>query len=248
VEAFNYALTRVSRVAEPLLGAVDGLILNDIQGGPVGCGCGNDLCRSWDNSPGEKIAPSPYLAPERFFSLVFLAAIRGRLPSVPVVPVLCEECQTGIEVDGVLSPDDQTFECRDVPCRPCSTDYYPRLAAATASEPSVGLLALTRLWRRDRAPWGTEGEWVRGVIRRFRACGGAPPFVVLQAWASEAGSAAAGWEPPMAARREMEVAEANGAGWLLALSEIDQSWWPVEPPAGYPPPETPADGCCFAPG
>src|SRR4051812_12399585 len=69
---FDYAADRVCRLVQAVDAPFAALFLSDIQGGPVGCGCGNDLCRSWDNSPGDKIAPSPYERPDTFFSVVFL--------------------------------------------------------------------------------------------------------------------------------------------------------------------------------
>jgi tetratricopeptide (TPR) repeat protein len=111
--AFDYALKRVHTMvqAAPHL---DGLLLNDIQGPPAGCGSGNILCRSWDNSPGDKIAPTPYANPDVFFSEAFWRACADALAGPPekplprecVVPILCGECAIGIFLGDAFNPDD----------------------------------------------------------------------------------------------------------------------------------------------
>jgi hypothetical protein len=217
---FDYALDRVARLVKAVREPFAGVFLNDIQGGPAGCGCGNDLCRSWDNSPGEKIAPSPYERPETFFSVVFLHALRRRLPGTALVPIICEECETGITMDGIESPDDVLGECHGVPCRPCSTDYYPRLIDSLRDEPRVGLLSFYKLWRRNVPLWGPEAGWVGAVLRRYHERDPAQQLIsVLQGWDVTDAELAA----------QIAQSRAGGsAGTLVCGSMIDQSFWPVE--------------------
>jgi hypothetical protein len=217
---FDYASQRVCRLVNAIEAPLAGVFLNDIQGGPVGCGCGNDLCRSWDNSPGEKIAPSPYERPETFFSVVFLNELRRRLPGRTLIPIICEECEAGIVMDGIDSPDEVLGECHGVPCRPCSTDYYPRLIDSLQPEPRVGLLSFYKLWRRNVSLWGAEAGWVGAVLRRYHERDPAQRLVsVLQGWDVTAAELAA----------QIAQSQAGGsAGYLVAGMTIDQSFWPVE--------------------
>jgi hypothetical protein len=217
---FEYARDRVCRLVNAIDAPLAGVFVSDIQGGPVGCGCGNDLCRSWDNSPGEKIAPSPYERPETFFSVVFLNELRRRLPGMTLVPIICEECEAGITMDGIDSPDELLGKCHGVPCRPCSTDYYPRLIDSLVDEPRVGLLSFYKLWRRNVPLWGPEAGWVGAVLRRYRERDPAQRLIsVLQGWdVSEAELSA-----------QIAQSRAGGsAGYLVAGMAMDQSFWPVE--------------------
>ncbi len=121
------------------------LYLSEIQGPPMGCGCGNPSCRSWDNAPGEKVAPTAYEKPEILFPLEFFRAIRAQT-KIEMIPILCAECERGVCIGGVDDPDgpEGTDLCQGIPCvRPCALDFWPRLLDAFRLEtPSVGLLLL----------------------------------------------------------------------------------------------------------
>src|SRR5262249_12240680 len=107
---FDYERARIRRLLEGVQ-ELEGLFLCDIQGAPNGCGCGNLLCRSWDNSPGEKIPPAPSAHPNVYFSQVFTAAIQQDFPALNVLPVLCEECENGLDVGAAHNPDAISGAC-----------------------------------------------------------------------------------------------------------------------------------------
>src|SRR5579862_4038489 len=90
--AFRYALAKTVRKIR-LASWAQRIWLADIQGPPMGCGCGNPCCRSWDNAPGPKLASTPYDRPEILFPLEFLSALAAMLPDTTLVPVLCPECE-----------------------------------------------------------------------------------------------------------------------------------------------------------
>lgn len=195
------------------------LWLGDIQGPPMGCGCGNPICRSWDNAPGEKVAPSTYSSPDLLFPLEFFRSVRQALPSVPITPVLCAECERGIEFDGLADPDgpEGTNLCQGVGCMsPCADIFWPRLLQAFRAEAvEIGLLAMVRALDKDHPSYGAPGAWAE---RAWRAYGQDLIPVV---------------EPPEARRF---------ASCLVAL-DAPQSCWPEAPPAGYEP-TVPAIRCC----
>jgi hypothetical protein len=231
VETFAWAVQKVRRLANAYPG-LDGCFLNDIQGPPVGCGCGNILCRSWDNSPGIKIAPAPYAQPELFFTAEFVRACQEILSSMPLVPVICSECEIGVTIGGVESPDSLLGSCHSIPCaRPCALEYFPGLAKALEGQSRVGLLALYKLFGRDRPLYGEIAGWVRGVVEHYlRLAPKTNLIAVLQGW------------DVTAAEREAQVRQAitGGArGILMAEMPIEQSWKPTEPPPGYQPTMTP---------
>jgi hypothetical protein len=167
--AFDYAIDKLSLIlsANPWAETV---YLSDIQGAPMGCGCGNPLCRSWDNAPGEKIAESPYNKPIILFPLVFWQTLQTRFPERVIVPILCPECERGIVLDGVDDPDGPagTNLCQGIPCvRPCALDYWVRLLAAfRTATPRVGLLLLTRALEKDHSVYGEIG-WAKRAHRHY---------------------------------------------------------------------------------
>jgi hypothetical protein len=236
VEAFAYALERVTRLVDsspPL----EGLFLNDIQGAPVGCGCGNVLCRSWDNSPGEKIAPTPYKDPDTFFSKRFWEACVERLQEkglsrANVVPILCGECEIGISMNGVESPDEQLGTCRGIPCsRPCALVYWPKMVRAFAEAEGgaqwKGLLTPYKLFGRDVPLYGDTAAWVGASIAHYREVEPTANLIaVVQGWDVE----------PEEVTAQFEQALGQGAGGVLVLDEpLDQSWTPIPLPEGYVP-------------
>ena len=100
-----------------------------------------------------------------------------------MVPLICEECEAGVTMDGIDSPDEQLGECHGVPCRPCSTDYYPRLIDSLKEEPRVGLLSYYKLWRRNVPLWGAEAGWVGAILRRYHERDPNQRLIsVLQGW------------------------------------------------------------------
>jgi hypothetical protein len=220
-------LTKVRRLTQAYP-SLDGYFLHDIQGAPAGCGCGNILCRSWDNSPGLKIAPTPYANPEVFFSVEFLEACREEVPGALFVPVVCSECEIGVSIGGVESPDSELGTCRGIPCsRPCALDYFPGLARALENQSRVGLLTPCKLFGRDTPLYGEPAAWVRGVVSHYLSL--APKtnlFAVIQGWEVTGEERAA----------QISQAQAGGAqGVMILESAIDQSWKPISPPPGYTP-------------
>ena len=137
--AFAYALAETKHKIETA-GWAKQVWLADIQGPPMGCGCGNPCCRSWDNAPGPKLASTPYDRPEVLFPLEFHAALADLLPNTELIPVLCPECERSIELDGVPDPDGPqgTNLCRGVPCGDvCTRQYFPRLLAGFSQSGSA---------------------------------------------------------------------------------------------------------------
>jgi hypothetical protein len=187
--------------------------LADIQGPPMGCGCGNPSCRSWDNAPGDKLAVTPYEHPEMLFPLEFYRALSASLGDTKpdLVPVLCPECERGISMDGVDDPDGPhgTDLCMGIPCvRPCALDYWPGLLKAfRGEEVSVGLLLMTEALGKDHPVYGEPRAWAK----RAHAHYGNDLIPCI----------------------EPEDAGLFESG--LILTHAPQDCWPVEPPPGYEP-------------
>ena len=223
---FDYALARVVSLLEGLraAGGLHGVFLNDVQGGPTGCGCGNELCRSWDVSPGTKVAPSPFTHTEDYYTVRFVEAVAAACPDLQIVPVICSECEIGVTIGGIVNPDLTALHCHGVTCgNPCGGIYYPGLIRALAAQSCVGLLSFYRLFGRDIPLYGGEAAWCAAILDGYRQQNPAGQVIsVLQ-----------GWDVPDGAL-EAQIAQSRrgGAdGQLIALCPIEQSWWPVPVPA-----------------
>lgn len=223
---FDYALTRIGTLLRdiPAGGDLHGVFLNDVQGGPTGCGCGNELCRSWDVSPGPKVAPSPFTHTEDYFTVRFVDAVATARPDLHIVPVICSECEIGVTIGGIVNPDLTALHCHGVTCgNPCGGIYYPGLVRALADRDCVGLLSFYRLFGRDLPLYGDEAAWCAAILDGYRQQNPDKPVIsVLQGWDVDAAALDA----------QIEQSRRGGAdGQLIALCPIDQSWWPVAVPA-----------------
>lgn len=204
VAAFAHALERSTKAIVHADWA-ERFWVADIQGAPMGCGCGNPSCRSWDNAPGPKLASTPYDRPEVLFPLEFFTALTTALPDRQLIPILCPECERSVCIGGVDDPDgpDGTDLCQGVPCGDvCTKQFFPRLLAGFRSRfPSVGLLLLVDALEKGRR------DWVERAISHY-----GPDLLPCV-------------EPLDAPRIE------GG----LVVSDAPQTCWPVSPPPGYVP-------------
>ena len=244
LEVFDYALKRVVSLVEgapPLAG----VFLNDIQGPPAGCGCGNILCRSWDNSPGEKVALTPYVNPDVFFSKVFWRACADALANLKeksifpsnVIPILCGECELEVQIAEAYSPDDALGNCRGIPCAGvCAHSYWPAMVRAFANAEGgpkqVGLLTPYKLMGRDSPIYGGTAAWTGGLVSYYRTFDpNANLIAVVQGWDVN--------EAELEAQKTV-AAKAGAAGVLVLETPLNQSWEPQRPPEGYAPIVPPA--------
>jgi hypothetical protein len=218
-EVFDYQVTKVASIGS-MLEAGDRIYLSNVQNPPAGCGCGNLQCRSWDNSPGEKIAPSPYEHKELFFTSLFIDAVKAKLPRLKIIPVICPECEQGVEMGNVASPDAATGYCHSINCSdPCGSFYYPGLVRALGHLDRVGLLCTYKALRRDLPLYGEAAGWLAANINRYGQHGEVRKLVaVIQGWDVSTDE--------IKAQLDM-VSKANVGGYILSLLPLDNSYWPV---------------------
>ena len=216
---FDYQLAKVTSIAA-MLESGDSIYLNNVQNPPAGCGCGNLQCRSWDNSPGEKIAPSPYEHREIFFTLLFLDALNAKVPSMSITPIICPECEQGVVMGTVANPDAQTRYCNSINCAdPCGGFYYPGLVRALSGLEGVGLLCTYKALRRDIPLYGEKAAWVAANINRFGEHGPVTKVIpVLEGWDVT----------EQEVKAQLDFASKAGArGYILATLPLDNSFRPV---------------------
>jgi hypothetical protein len=128
-----------------------GLLLNDLQGGPASCGCGNLQCR-WATD--YHVPSTATKLDGEDLAARFLAEVRNLAAAKAVVPVWTTECDQ-IDLPGKLAPGGKsTGLSGDVPCAnaTCPKAFTKQLAAVTARyDGPIGVLALQEELQRDAA-------------------------------------------------------------------------------------------------
>ncbi|MCO6453886.1 MAG: hypothetical protein J5I93_01110 [Pirellulaceae bacterium] len=215
-ESFDAQLERVAGLLSARPKAA-GVFLNDLQGAPSACGCGNSLCR-WTADYGPIRTATP-LGDDA--AAQFVAAVSRRVPpGCEVIPVWTTECE---EADGAADGP-----CAGVGCFRgiCWKAYTSQLAPLARQCPTLAVLAPYRAFERDLPRYGEPAGWVRHAVRSFATM---PPrhggeaveagrlVVVLQGWdATEAQVAA-----------QIRMAGLAGArGYVMSYVPLDQRWEP----------------------
>jgi hypothetical protein len=214
-EAFAAHLARVRQILGRMP-AADGVFLNDLQGAPSACGCGNTLCR-WTADYGPVVTATPAAAGA---AARFLAAARKLARNAEVVPVWTTECG---EEDGTASG-----ACAGVSCYEgrCWREFAAQLAPVRRESTRLGVLLPFKAFERDRPPHPAGAGWVKRALEALRARG-APegePAVrpqslvpVLQGWDTTEAEVAA---------QIARVREYGADAYLVSRVKIDPSWRP----------------------
>jgi hypothetical protein len=151
-EAYDAHLDRVKelltkKAASPYMG----VLLNDLQGGPASCGCGNLQCR-WATDYHVPSTATKFEADD--IAANFSADVRKLAPGKMVVPVWATECED-IDLPAKLAPGGKsTGLSGGVPCAnaTCPKVFTKQLAAmCTGYDGPVGVLALQQELKRDAA-------------------------------------------------------------------------------------------------
>lgn len=211
--AFDAHRERLKLLLGDLPGSWRGVFLNDLQAGPSSCGCGNDQCR-WALDYGSP--PTAAKTPGDDPAARLVAELSGRHPGKVVVPVWVTECET----QDLPGAREGTGLCGGVGC--ARGDCWPRYVRAwnplvKASQGPIALAVWTETFQRD------PSKWLESSLALFHA----PPrdgatlpaartIAVVQAWG----------KPDAAVEAIRERLKPTGAGWVLALDPVDQSWEP----------------------
>ena len=214
-EAFHAHLQRVQRLLKDVPEA-KGIFLNDLQGAPSACGCGNPLCR-WTADYGPIRTATP-LGPDA--AARFIASVEELAPKSHVIPVWVTECE---QHDGA-----KDGLCAGVGCFKgiCWTAYTEQLMPVVRRSNRVGVLLPFRAFQRDLPIYGEKAGWISHGIKSFetmppRHKGKAVPssrlVAVLQGWDVTDEDVAA----------QIRMAEKSGVkGYVVSYLKIDQSWQP----------------------
>lgn len=216
-EVFDAQLARVKKLLADRLSPAT-LFLNDLQGPPSACGCGNPVCR-WTTDYGP-IVTAARLGDDA--AAKFVAEVQkiagGQTRVVPVWASECEEHDK--ELDAL---------CAGVGCYKgtCWKVYTRQLAPLAAEADAIGALLLYKEFQQDRPYYKQPAGWTRhalvhGFVEQPAKNGGPKVepsrlIAVLQGWDVSQAEIAA----------QIDHARAAGAaGYVVALAKIDQSWTP----------------------
>lgn len=227
--AYKYHLERVRTLLFKVPESVSQIYLNNIQGGPSSCGCGNLQCR-WATdygvpATGEAIS-DPDL-PARFVGEV--EKLAG--PGVKVIPNWVTECE---EVDGNCGARCTGYS-GGVPCFEgrCWYEMARQLKPVARGRDTIAVPLFEKEFKRDgKDIYGSDG-WVAASLRSFQE--------ILPKRGGDAISMERllpilqGWNVTEEEQRRYErMAETvSPRGFLMSLTPIEQSWTPrpvaVEP-------------------
>jgi hypothetical protein len=151
--AFDAHVKRAARLVEGAPKEFRGIILNDLQGPPGSCGCGNLQCR-WAvdyHVPATSEQSSADDAAARF-----VAAVRTLLPGKDVVPVWTTECEDQDLPAKHRAGKETTGYCGDVGCAigACPKEFARQWGNLTREHAGpIGLLTVHREFQRANTDW-----------------------------------------------------------------------------------------------
>jgi hypothetical protein len=216
-ESFDAHLQRIDRLVKRVPAGWRGLLLNDLQGGPSSCGCGNTLCR-WAT---DYYVPSTATKLEGdFVASRFVGEAGKRVGNKSIIPVWTTEC------DEVDLPSDKnkgrpgTGLCGTVGCATgaCPETFARQWSAlVSAHNGPVGLLGLHNALERTRNEFGGGPQWPTNAVayvdrtlpaHSVKAIAHDRLWIVVEETAREA------------------VSKADVGAVIVARTKIDQSYEP----------------------
>jgi hypothetical protein len=164
-KAFDAHLARIKDLLGRIPAEYRGVLLNDLQGGPSSCGCGNLQCR-WAIDYGvpataEKIAGHDVAAK-------FLSAVSQLAPGKDVIPVWTTECE---QEDMALEKQPKhawtTGYCGSVDCLDYCRDRFNEqwIALHAKHHGPTAVLSLHKEFQRSRTEYGPPANWITHPLR-----------------------------------------------------------------------------------
>ena len=224
--AYAAHLARVAALLARVPDDYQGLLLNDLQGGPASCGCGNLQCR-W---------ALDYGVPETAKKLEgddvaarFVREVAALAPNKEIIPVWMTECEDKDLPADLLGDAISTGYCGSVPCAQgrCPQEFTAQWQAlSSGSETPIALLATHKELARDGSGYGRPAGWIRHValyLDRVLERQSAAPVSHQRLWMVVQGEALTS-DAEAAVRRAAERTHAGAV--LVAMVRLDQSYEP----------------------
>jgi hypothetical protein len=162
-DAFNAHLERIKALLDRVPGDYRGLLLNDLQGAPSSCGCGNLQCR-WAIDYGVPSTTPKVDAPD--VAARFLAEVRTLVDNKVVIPVWTTECERQDLAREKSAADFSTGYCGTVDCFDNCRDRFAEqwTALYTSHQGPIGILAVHKELNRDRSEYGQSANWIARTV------------------------------------------------------------------------------------
>jgi hypothetical protein len=223
-ESFDAHLVRIKDLMKRATGGYRGILLNDLQGGPASCGCGNLQCR-WALDYRVSATATPIAGDD--VANQFLAEVRKMVPGKEVVPIWMTECED-IDLSAKLRAGAPTTGlCGSVPCaaNTCPTVFTQQWSSLVSDGRAVGVLALQAELERSRSPY-SPASWVPKAVEyldTIPAKHGGKSLPHNRLWIVIQGYGVSALEQAAARSAALQV---NPAAVLVALTRLDQSYEP----------------------
>ncbi|MBI2825392.1 MAG: DUF3179 domain-containing protein [Planctomycetia bacterium] len=154
--AFDAHLARIAQLLKRAAGDYRGLVLNDLQGGPASCGCGNLQCR-WAIDYHVPRTAEQVTGPD--VAARFVKAVEELAAGREVIPVWVTECEDG-DLPAAQAPGGRTtgycgtVRCAQTTCPKAFTEQWSALV--TSHRGPIGVLALAREFGRQGDAWASD--------------------------------------------------------------------------------------------
>jgi hypothetical protein len=222
-EAYDAQLARVKKLLERLPHGYCSLLLNDLQGGPASCGCGNLQCR-WAVDYRVPSTSTKRAGPDA--AAQFVTEVGKAAKDKLVIPVWVTECAQEDLAPAKQRPQGgwSTGLCGSVNCfDTCRKKFAEQWSALhSVHRGPTGVLLLHRELQRDRQEYGGPGGWITQAMKYLDEQT-AKPFPRQRLWLVVQGYDVSA-EQEAAARRA--AAQLQPSVVLVARSRIDQSYEP----------------------
>jgi hypothetical protein len=225
-EALDAHKTRVQQLLARAPKAYRGILLNDLQGGPASCGCGNLQCR-WAVDYNVPSTATKLTAADT--AARFVNDIRKLTNGKEVIPVWTPECEAeDLPRNHRLNPGWSTGYCGTVPClETCRKRFADQWAALLATHPGpVAALLLHREFARERKEYGGPAAWISQATDSLTK--GPARLPRQRLWVVVQGYDVTSEEQNAACRL---AANAGAAAIVVAQARLDQSYEPRIVPA-----------------
>ena len=163
-ESFEFHLKRIGQILKRAPAGYKGVLLNDIQGGPASCGCGNVQCR-W--AVDYEVPSTATKITEPNIAGRFVTEVSRSFPGKEIIPVWAPECdEEDLPADKRPKGAWGTGYCAGVPCFDfCRKRFAEQWAPlCTARTGPIGVLLLQREFERERKEYGETGGWITHAV------------------------------------------------------------------------------------
>lgn len=229
-EAFNAHLERISQLRARMAEPYHGLLLNDLQGGPAACGCGNLQCR-WALDYGVPATATKLEGDD--VAVRFLTAVQELVVEKEVVPIWVTECEHDDLAANHRNGTAGTGLCGRVPCAigTCPEVFARQWAPLVENRNSaIGLLVLQQELERTGLLY-MNASWIPKAVEyidTIPARNGSQPLPHDRLWLIIQGVGLSADEQAASRAAALKV---DSSAVLTALTRIDQSYEPRIVPA-----------------